>query len=231
MLRLLRRSGVQIVLAWILGAYLHLALRTTRWTLVGGEHLDGHLTGSPVIAGFWHECLPLIPALWPILLRRGATGTPNVLISKHRDGKFISTVIRRFGVRIVHGSSSKTGSAQEVAEKSGVTSVRILLGVLKAGDHVLITPDGPRGPRRQAARGVAQIAALSGVPILPIGAQTTRRLRLSTWDRTIVPQPFGRGTLVCGPPIAVPREDWESALPRITAGLTAVMEEADRLTG
>ena len=100
MLRLLRSAGVQVVLAWVLGAYLHLALRSTRWTLIGGEHLDGHLDGSPVIAGFWHECLPLLPALWPILLRRGATGTPSVLISKHRDGRFISTIIRRFGVRI-----------------------------------------------------------------------------------------------------------------------------------
>jgi lysophospholipid acyltransferase (LPLAT)-like uncharacterized protein len=104
-----------------------------------------------------------------------------------------------------------------------------MLEHLSRGDQVGITPDGPRGPRRVAAPGVAQLAALSGVVVLPCSAQTTRRRVLASWDRMVLPLPFGRGVLVCQKPIAVPRDAAEAALPEIAAALTAAAEHADRL--
>jgi lysophospholipid acyltransferase (LPLAT)-like uncharacterized protein len=227
--KLLRSAAVQAVTAYAVGLYLSFALRTTRWTLIGAEHVAAHTAGAPAIATFWHARLPLLPALWFAMRRDGARGTPRVLVSKHRDGRFIGTVVRRFGVTEVYGSSSKSGSARDVAEKGGAAGVRVLLGVLEAGEHILITPDGPRGPACRAAPGVAQIAGLSGVPVLPVGAQTSRRRLLPTWDRMIVPLPFGRGVIVCGEPITVPRDGWEAALPAIEAALNDVADRADRL--
>ncbi|WP_158747137.1 lysophospholipid acyltransferase family protein [Acidisphaera sp. L21] len=227
--RLLRSAAVQAFTARLVGLYLDFALRTTRWTLVGEEHAVAATAGHPHIAAFWHERLPLLPALWFIMRRKGATGTPRVLVSKHRDGRFIGAVVRRFGVEVVHGSSSKDGSARDVSEKGGAASVRVLLGELQAGQHILITPDGPRGPRRRAAPGVAQIAALSGAPILPVGAQTSRHRILPTWDKMLVPLPFGRGVIVCGPPLLVPRDGWEASVPLITAALTEAADRADDL--
>jgi hypothetical protein len=78
---------------------------------------------------------------------------------------------------------------------------------------------------------VAQVAALSGAPVLPCAAQTSRRWTLPTWDHMVLPLPFGRGVLVCGAPIAVPRDGAEAALPRIAAAITAATDEADRLCG
>ncbi len=227
--RLLRSAAVQAVTARLVGLYLDLALRTTRWTLVGEQHAAAATAGQASIAAFWHERLPLLPALWFIMRRRGARGTPRVLVSKHRDGRFIGAVVRRFGVRVVHGSSSKDGTSRDVSEKGGAASVRVLLAELDAGEHVLITPDGPRGPRRRAAAGVAQIAGLSGAPVLPVGAQTSRRWVLPTWDGMLVPLPFGRGVIVCGPPLSVPREGWDAFLPTIEAALNDVADQADRL--
>lgn len=216
---LLKRPRVQAALARILGAYLDLALRTTRWTLHGAEHVAPHFAGRPCVVAFWHERLPLMPALWRLARRNGAQAQAHVLVSRHRDGRFIGAVVRRFGLDVVHGSSSRGGTA----------GVRALLALLDAGDHVAITPDGPRGPRRTAAPGVAQIAGLSGAPVLPAGAQTSRRQVLGTWDRMVLPLPFGRGVIVCGPPIVVARDAWESALPAIEAALTMAAEQADRL--
>ena len=227
--RTVRSAAVQAVTARIVGLYLYTALRTTRWTIVGAEHLAAHTAGQPAIAAFWHERLPMLPALWLRMWSDGARGTPHVLVSKHRDGRFIAAVVRPFGVQVVHGSSSKDGSARDVTDKGGAASIRVLLGVLQAGDHVLITPDGPRGPRRRAAPGVAQLAGLSGAPVLPIGAQTSRRRVLPTWDRMLVPLPFGRGVIVCGPPITVPREDWDGSLPAIEAALSDAADAADLL--
>jgi lysophospholipid acyltransferase (LPLAT)-like uncharacterized protein len=76
---------------------------------------------------------------------------------------------------------------------------------------------------------VAQLAALSGAPVLPCAAQTTRRWVLRTWDRMVVPKPFGRGVVVCLPTIAVSRDGWQDAVPTIGAALTAAAERADQL--
>ena len=191
--RLLRSPGGQAAFARVLGVYLDLALSTTRWTLHGAEHMAPHAAGVPCVVAFWHERLALMPMLWRLARRQGATTRAHVLVSRHRDGRFIGAVVRRFRLEIVHGSSSRGGAA----------GMRTLLALLAAGDHVAITPDGPRGPRRQAAPGVAQLAALAGVPVLPASGQTSRRRILGTWDRMVLPLPFGRGVIVCAAPIPV----------------------------
>jgi lysophospholipid acyltransferase (LPLAT)-like uncharacterized protein len=143
--------------------------------------------------------------------------TIHMLISRHRDGRLIRSVLQRFGVQVVYGSSS--GGA--------VTALRRTMAMLRDGQQVAIT----RGPRRVAASGVAQIAVLSGVPVLPCSAQISRRRVLRSWDRMVLPLPFGRGVLVCEPPIPVPRQDWETSLPMIGTALTSAAERADRLCG
>ena len=219
---LLRHPRTQSGLAYLLGLYLAFAYRTTRWRLEGREHIAQHVAGTPLIVAFWHERLPLMSMLWE--LARAMPGhaqgpqAAHVLVSQHRDGVFIGAVIRRFHLDVVLGSSSRGGAA----------GVRLLVALLVRGDFVAITPDGPRGPPREAAAGVAQLAALSGAKILPCAAQTTRHLRLPTWDRMILPLPFGRGVVMCGPPIAVPRADWRGALPAITAAINRAAEQADR---
>jgi lysophospholipid acyltransferase (LPLAT)-like uncharacterized protein len=223
MKRLLQRPIVQTAFAKVLGLYLAFALRTTRWSLDGCEHMAPHAAGAPVIVAFWHERLPMMPMLWLKARRarpgRGARNRVHVLVSQHRDGRFIGAVVSRFSLDVVLGSSTR----------GGAKSLRLLLNLLASGDHIAITPDGPRGPRRVAAAGVAQLAALSGAPILPCAAQTTRHWVLRTWDRMVVPRPFGRGVVVCLPTIAVGRDAWQDALPAIGTALTAAAERADRL--
>jgi lysophospholipid acyltransferase (LPLAT)-like uncharacterized protein len=209
----------QAILAEVLWRYLAFALATTRWTVVGQENLAPFVTDRAGVVGWWHERLPLMPQLWRIAQRSGAPMGMRVLVSQHRDGRLIGTVIERFGVRLIYGSSSRRGAS----------GLRACAAAIAAGDHVGITPDGPRGPRRVAARGIAQLAALSGAPVLPTSAQTTRRMTLKSWDRMVVPLPFGRGVIVCGPAIAVARADWQGRVAQIEAALNAAADEADRL--
>jgi lysophospholipid acyltransferase (LPLAT)-like uncharacterized protein len=206
---------MQAALAWLVGAYLAFALRTTRWTLVGAENLAPCLQGKPAVVAFWHEHLPLMPALW-MHASNGTGLRAHVLVSRHRDGRFIGEIMRRFHVALVHGSTSRDSAA----EKGGAAGLRALLTALRGGAHVVITPDGPRGPRRVAAAGVAQLAALAGVPVLPCAARTSRRHVLRSWDRMMLPLPFAHGVLVCGRMIPVPRGQAESALPDIAAAMT-----------
>jgi lysophospholipid acyltransferase (LPLAT)-like uncharacterized protein len=92
-----------------------------------------------------------------------------------------------------------------------------------------ITPDGPQGPRRLAAAGVVHLAALADVPILPCAARTSRHIQLNTWDRMPIPLPFGRGVMVCGPPIRVGRTGWKTAVPAVTEALNQAAARAEAL--
>jgi len=227
--RLIRHPSTQAVLARLLGLYLIAVYRTTRWTLLGEEHLRAALRpapgqGRPAVVAFWHETLPMIPPLLLCarrLMPEVAAMGAHVLVSRHRDGRFVGAVVRRYGVGLVHASTSR----------GGVAGLRTMLRLLAAGDIVGVTPDGPRGPRRVAAPGVAQLAALSGRPVLPCAGRSTRQRVLGSWDRMRLPLPFGRGVLVCGPPMTVPRNDGRgeaaASLASIAAALSAACDAAD----
>ncbi len=220
----LRRPGVQAFLARAIGLYLAFALRTTRWTLEGAEHLAPVVASGRAVAAFWHERLPLMPALLA-QAREGAPGLrATVLVSRHNDGRLIGEVMRRFGVAVAHGSSRRDGR-----DRGGAAGALGLLDAIAQGGIAVITPDGPRGPRRVAAAGVAQLAAWAGVPVLPCAAQTRWRIVLGTWDRMVLPLPFGRGVLVCGAAVDVKRAGWENAVEVIATALTVVADRADVL--
>jgi lysophospholipid acyltransferase (LPLAT)-like uncharacterized protein len=222
--RLIRHPRVQAAIARLLGLYLVAVYRSTRWTLLGEEHLRAvfgdHPRHAGVVLAFWHERLPLMAMGWrfagetlPALRGRRA----HVLVSRHRDGRLIGVVGRRFSLSMVHGSSTR----------GGVAGLRALARLLAAGEAVAITPDGPRGPRRRAAPGVAQLAALAGRPVLPCAARTRRARVLRSWDRMVLPLPFGRGVIVAGPPLAIGRDDPLAGLPAVEAALTAACDRAD----
>jgi len=233
--RLLRHPATLALGAGLIGRYLEFAFRTTRWQLVGlrdaapgtppGTPADtveaAVRSGQPVIVSFWHERLPLMSRLWraaEALFPEARGRSPHVLVSRHRDGRFIGDIVERFGFTMVHGSTSRGGAAGMAA----------LLRALEAGNYAAITPDGPRGPRRVAAPGIAQLAAVSGVPVIPCAARTTRARVLPSWDRMVLPLPFGRGVVVVRPPIRVPRDGAEAALPLIAAAMDEACEIADR---
>ena len=212
-------APAQAFIAWAAARYLTLAARTLRWRVEGEANLRLMAGEKPIIVVFWHECLPAMPIFWLRAKRLGMTRPAVVLASQHRDGQLIGRAVQHMGIALVSGSSSRGGAA----------GLRGLLKALDNGMHVGLTPDGPRGPRRTAAPGAAQLAGLSGVQILPCGAVTSRAKTLDSWDKMRLPLPFGRGALVCGPPVNVSRGDWEAGVPAITGALNAVMARAAEL--
>jgi lysophospholipid acyltransferase (LPLAT)-like uncharacterized protein len=223
--RLLRRPSVLALGVRLLGAYLALVYATTRGRRLGAEHIHAAARrDSPLIICFWHERL----AMMPMLMRLGHAIEPVfrnrrtlVLISTHRDGQFISDVVRRFGIETVPGSTSREGAMAAVA----------MARSLQAGDMVCITPDGPRGPRRVAAPGAAQLAALCRLPAYPTAAATSWNLRLGSWDRMMLPLPFGRGVIAVGEPVLVDRKALDAGQALLADRLTACCETADRALG
>ena len=223
-------AWLQRLAAWSLGLYLDLTLRSTRWTVEGAAHLAPYLSGGAVIVAVWHERLPLIPALWAPARRHNPDRGVAALASRHRDGRLIAGVLARFGVRAVHGSTTrrKPGSTR-TRDAGGAAGLRGLVAALEAGDAIVITPDGPRGPRRVAAPGVALLSELTAAPVIAVAGAVRHRVVLRSWDRMVLPLPFGRGVLVCQPEIRGSGEAPGPALARISQAMTAAADRADML--
>ncbi len=172
---------VRGVLCAMAALYIRFVHATSRWHVEGGEHPAALWDrDAPFILAFWHGRLLLMPSCWrrekPI----------ELLVSQHRDGQLIARTIGHFDLRTITGSTSRGGSA----------ALRAMLRGLERGGSVGITPDGPRGPRMRATGGIADLARLSGAPILPVAFATSRRRVLGSWDRFLFAITFFRGFFV-----------------------------------
>jgi lysophospholipid acyltransferase (LPLAT)-like uncharacterized protein len=216
MKRLLQSAAMQAAIARAAAGYLTFVARTTRWHIDGAEAIEAFANGPPCIVAFWHETLPTMPIIWLRRTRISRRKPAFVLASRHRDGQLIGMAVERFGIGQVAASSSRGGAA----------GLRALITALESGADIGITPDGPRGPRRVAAAGVAQLAAITGARILACAAATRSAIQLKSWDRMRIPLPFGAGRLVCAPLIAVPRDGWRTGLRQIEAALTDSLTRA-----
>lgn len=170
-------------------------------------------TGRRFIYAFFHEVM-LFPAYywaWPEM---------NILISDHRDGELITQVVKRLGFGVVRGSTTR----------GGARALREMTTRIDAG-HLCVTPDGPRGPRRQVQQGLAYLASRTGLPIVGVGMAFEAPWRAKSWDRFAVPRPFRAAACVFTEPWAVPpdagRDAIEAARLDVERGLNRATEEAE----
>lgn len=135
---------------------------------------------------FWHEYI-----LLPIHMR----GHCNLamLLSRHHDADILYYLAHYLGFDTVRGSTRRGGASalMELIDKSRRM-------------NLTITPDGPRGPRRQLAPGPVFLASKLGLPIVAMGLGLDRPWRLRSWDRFAIPRPGSRARGLISPPIAVP---------------------------
>lgn len=143
--------------------------------------------GPRCIYCIWHENL-----LLPAIIKGGSDLA--VLISKHADGRLLGGLIDAIGMEQVQGSTNR----------GGVEAVRQLVRGEAGRRHLAVTPDGPRGPRREVQSGIVYVASRTGMQIVPVGVGYRRPWRLGSWDRFAIPKPGTAAKLVYGDPIPVP---------------------------
>ena len=183
----------------------------------GAEHLDAALAkAKSLVPCYWHQhqlfCGKYLVEQRPRGLEVGWLISPSV------DGEIGALLVRRFGGRVIRGSSTHTGALAlrdyyEALVKENVSPV--------------ITPDGPRGPRFQFKPGAILLAQMSQRPILPM-AYAASRAWLIKWDKFVIPWPWSRVVIAIGPPKYVPRVTDAAAIARLQEELSA---ELKRLYG
>jgi hypothetical protein len=227
---ILQSDAFRGMLCALAAAYIRFVHATSRWTIVN-EEAPQHFwdESKPFILAFWHGRLLMMPYCW-------RTKVPmNMLISQHRDGAIISGTIAHFGLKSVRGSAGDTRKGGDKLAKGGVAALRAMARLAASGEAVGITPDGPRGPRMRASDGVAALARVCGLPVIPAAYATSGRRVLGTWDKFNVALPFSRGVIVWGNPITVSGkargDEVELGRQQIEDELNRVTREADRLMG
>lgn len=187
---------------------LNALMASCRYEREGVEHYDQFWrAGKPVIFTLWHG------RLLPCTHFHRHNGVVT-LVSQHRDGEYITRVIRRWGFTAVRGSSTR----------GGLDALRELIQHVRAGRSLAITPDGPKGPREKMKPGPVLIAQRTGAPIIPVVSGASRASYFGGWDRFMIPHPFARLRIAYGEPVFVPRRAGEEEI-------AAIMDDVERRLG
>ncbi len=201
--RFRRRVG-----AWLLEllapSLLRLLALTWRVQRRGTPGMQTLASDRPWLVAMWHGRMLV---LMPMSLHRGRG--IGVLVSPSDDGSLATKALRTFGFRAIRGSLSR----------GGARALREMADTLREGHQLVVTPDGPRGPRHTMNVGVPWLARDSGAPILPVGVACDRAWRMRSWDRFTIPKPFARIVVSYGDPIAVAASASDDELEHLAARL------------
>lgn len=169
---------------------------TCRIRIVGQERFQSLVREhGAVVPVCWHQHLLLCARF---LVGKGAAPlNAGFLISPSVDGEAPTMLARAYGAHVVRGSGTHSGlravrGAHQAIERDGISPA--------------VTPDGPRGPRFKFKPGAIFTAQVTGKPVVPMAYAARPAFVLKTWDKFVIPVPFGRVCIALGEPYLPPAE-------------------------
>jgi lysophospholipid acyltransferase (LPLAT)-like uncharacterized protein len=194
--RLTWSRPAMMIAGFLMASHYQLVRRTTRRMRLPAVSFDEPWESEGTIIAVWHGQGFLMPFLGV------RNDKMNVLTTYFRDGEIVTRACEYYGIKSIRGSGDH---GKEFMRKKAVQAFMAMLRMLKRGEHVVVTADVPK-IARVAGLGIVTLAKHSGRPIVPVAMATTRRIRLSNWDRTCLHLPFGRMVMLRGEPIRVARD-------------------------
>lgn len=194
MKKILKSNFGRSFLAFIFYLYCWLVRLTSRIEFQDRERIkELFASGRPLIIAFWHGRLMMMPFFF------NNPGKTYVMISNHGDGALIARAMDFFGVKYIRGSSNRGAKDKKGGkDRGGAEALRAAIAVVKRGDMQVITPDGPKGPRMRVQKGAISLGRITGAPILPATYSASRCKIFNSWDRFMLPLPFGKIIVECG---------------------------------
>lgn len=140
-----------------------------------------HFIDEPIeeqcMAVTWHSELLISPQVYRKLRKKQKTAA---IIAQHHDGELIARALGFIDILPLRGSSRKGAKAVLIAA----------ISALREGYSVMITPDGPKGPRYHMHDGAVALALRSNLPLMVVNYKTNSYWQLNSWDKFIIPKPF-----------------------------------------
>ncbi len=174
------------ILIFPLKILLHLYLSTLRIKTSGKKELEELLDSSePVIIALWHNKLFMVPILRTLATKR----LFRIAISNSKDGDLATQLAESYDrfkvIRVRHNARFE--------------ALNTMTESTRAGSCLVITPDGPRGPRHEVKAGALFIAQRTKASVVPFTWNAQRAWRLKSWDRFEIPLPFTTVDVRFGP--------------------------------
>lgn len=174
---------------------LEILWHTCRIRVVGLERFQSLVREqTAVVPVCWHQHL-LLCARFLVSKHVAPPLKPGFMISPSVDGEAPTMLAQSYGAHVVRGSGTYSGlravrGAHQAIERDGISPA--------------VTPDGPRGPRFKFKPGAIFAAQISGKPVVPVAFAARPAFVLKTWDKFVIPVPFGRVCIALGEPYFPP---------------------------
>ena len=201
-------------------------VRTTSNVIVEPDDAERLILAyHPFILAMWHGQFMMVPALHP------GRVPVSAMVARHGDAEVIGEALENFQVALVRGA----GAGARKKDRGGSAALRAALKMLASGSTFAMTADVPPGPARRAGEGIVTLSRMSGRPVIPFAAATTRYVALKTWSRMTINLPYGKLAYVIGEPVIVPRDADEATLElyrqKIETALNVATARAYELAG
>jgi len=171
------KEAIRKVAAVIVPPIAYLLMRIVWYSARKRFHFVSPLDERQHVCVCWHHELFMSPQAYRKLHPEHSA---SAIISAHFDGSLIAGALSFLKIRALRGSSRR-GAKQVLLQA---------FKSIKSGEEVLITPDGPRGPRFSMGDGAVGIALKSRLPIFVMNYEASSYWQLKSWDRFVIPKPF-----------------------------------------
>ena len=211
---------IKITLTSFFGQWLfQLLFKLNKIEVKGEENLINLInSGKPIMVCVWHGRL-----VFPSWYLRLKTTNVHAIASRHTDAEIMARILRRWGYGLIRGSTRKGGKA--VVQK--------MADVFKNAGIIAVTNDGPKGPPRIAKAGSTGLALKYNVQIVTITGSATKFWQIKSWDRSMLPKPFGTIHIIVSPPLDISEKPntTDEEVKLLSDFMNQYQDEADRLTG
>gem|GEM_PF-1004290 len=179
-------------------AYMRLVLATSKVDAPGVAFLrTRQAAGKDTILAMLHQDVGAAPALLRDL------PMASTVVNRGDAGDVLVGILDRCGISALRGGASKRASRRAPILRRLVGKSRRERG---RGFVTLVPPDGPYGPPGACKDGVAMYAILARTEVCCLRISASPAWYLPTWDRAMVPLPFGRIRIDCGAPFVPPTD-------------------------
>ena len=159
--------------------FAYILMRFVWFTTSKKFHYISQISDSQHICVCWHGELFMSPQAYRHIHKKHSA---SAIVSSHFDGTLIANTLNLFKIKPLRGSSRK--GAQRVLLQA--------FRSVKNGEEILITPDGPKGPRHSISDGAIGLALKSKLPIFVMNYTAKSYWKLDSWDKFVIPKPFSR---------------------------------------
>ena len=174
-------------------------------------------SNEPIMLCVWHGRL-----IYPSWYIRFHTKL-HIVSSRHPDSAILGRILKKWGYDLIKGSTNK----------GGVSVIKEMSKIFDSGGMIAVTNDGPKGPAKIAKSGSIGLAIKKNVNIITVTGSASRFWELNSWDKTLIPKPFGKIQLVVSKPLKIVKKpkDSKEEVDILTTFINIHQDVADNITG